>query len=91
MGTEGMNVYMSMPPPGSYPVMGCPPPQQYMPHNQTPSPFVQPHGYMGYGIPPEHAMLMAPAYIDSRAAYGQQHPFPQAPMHTEQLYPGVTL
>ncbi|RXM91459.1 Protein shisa-1 [Acipenser ruthenus] len=91
MGTEGMNVYMSMPPPGSYPVMGCPPPQQYMPHNQTPSPFVQPHGYMGYGIPPEHAMLMAPAYIDSRAAYGQQHPFPQAPMHTEQLYPGVSL
>ncbi|XP_064833143.1 shisa family member 2a [Oncorhynchus masou masou] len=55
-----------------------------------PGPFYQP--YLNYGMPPEHTLLMAP-FIDNRSMYGHQlvHSIPQTPMHTEQLYTGVTI
>lgn len=66
--------------------------QQYVPPVPQGAPqFYQP--YMNYALPPERSMLMAPAFIDSRSAFGQVHgqPFPQAPMHTEPIYPTVTI
>lgn len=69
----------------SYP---APQPQQYVPPLSQGAPqFYQP--YMNYALPPERSMLMAPAFLDSRSAFGQ--PFPQAPMHTEPIYPTVTI
>ncbi|XP_066570683.1 shisa family member 2a [Amia ocellicauda] len=84
-----MTMYMTTA--NGYPVMGSQG-QQYLPTAQTSAPYLQPQ-YLSYGLPPEHAMLMAPAYLESRTAYGQQQPhsFPQAPMHTEQLYSGVQI
>ncbi|XP_065106099.2 shisa family member 2a [Paramisgurnus dabryanus] len=62
--------------------------QQYVPPIPQGAPqFYQP--YMNYGFPPERSMLVAPAFLDSRQVYGQ--PFPQAPMHTEPIYPTVTI
>ncbi|KAM9539504.1 shisa family member 2a [Salvelinus alpinus] len=63
---------------------------QYVPHPQPPGPFYQP--YLNYGMPPEHTLLMAP-FLENRSMYGHQlvHSIPQAPMHTEQLYTGVTI
>ncbi|TRY87895.1 hypothetical protein DNTS_010194 [Danionella cerebrum] len=62
--------------------------QQYGPPlPQAAAQFYQP--YLNYALPPERSMLMAPAFLDSRSAYGQ--PFPQAPMHTEPIYPNVTI
>ncbi|XP_055725913.1 shisa family member 2a [Salvelinus fontinalis] len=63
---------------------------QYLPHPQPPGPFYQP--YLNYGMPPEHTLLMAP-FLENRSMYGHQlvHSIPQAPMHTEQLYTGVTI
>ncbi|KAI2664841.1 Protein shisa-1 [Labeo rohita] len=66
--------------------------QQYVPPLPQGAPqFYQP--YMNYALPPERSMLMAPAFLDARPAFGQVHgqPFPQGPMHTEPIYPTVTI
>ncbi|KAI1898899.1 hypothetical protein AGOR_G00077150 [Albula goreensis] len=66
--------------------------KQYLPSPQPLGPFFQPQ-YLSYGIPPEHAVLVTPAYLDGHASYGQPqaYPFPQAPMHTEPIYPGIAM
>ncbi|MBN3319775.1 SHSA1 protein, partial [Atractosteus spatula] len=90
VGTEAtMNMYMSTA--NGFPGIGSQS-QQYMPPTQTSSQFLQPP-YLGYGMPPEHAMLMNPSYMENRTVYGHQqaHSFQQAPMHTEQLYSGVPI
>ncbi|XP_028840454.1 shisa family member 2a [Denticeps clupeoides] len=65
--------------------------QQFAPQAHLAGQFYQP--YLNYALPPEHTMMMAPAFLDNRTAYGQHHgqPFPQAPMHTEPIYPGVAI
>ncbi|XP_059399152.1 protein shisa-1-like [Carassius carassius] len=66
--------------------------QQYVPPLPQGAPqFYQP--YMNYRLPPEHSMLMAPVFPDAHPVFGQVHgqPFPQAPMHTEPIYPTVTI
>ncbi|XP_036379682.1 shisa family member 2a [Megalops cyprinoides] len=86
MGTEvTVNMYGAG---NGHPIMG-PQVQQYLPAAH--GPFFQP--YVNYGMPPEHNILMTQAYLDNRSTYSQHQaqPFPQAPMHTEPLYPGVTL
>ncbi|XP_007256477.3 shisa family member 2a [Astyanax mexicanus] len=69
------------------PFVSAPPP----PLHQGAPQFFQP--FLNYSLPPEHTMLMAPAFLDSRSAFSQAHgqPFPQAPMHTEPIYPTVTV
>ncbi|XP_061089542.1 protein shisa-1-like [Conger conger] len=66
--------------------------KQYLGPPQALGPFFQPQ-YLSYGIPPEHTVLMTPAYLDGHATYGHQqaYPFPQAPMHTEAVYPGIAM
>ncbi|KAI4872530.1 hypothetical protein NFI96_002296 [Prochilodus magdalenae] len=74
------------PPPQPQAFVPAPPPL----HQGAPQ-FYQP--FLNYPLPPEHTMLMAPAFLDSRSAFGPPHgqPFPQAPMHTEPIYPTVTV
>ncbi|XP_035267155.1 protein shisa-1-like [Anguilla rostrata] len=66
--------------------------KQYLAPPQALGPFFQPQ-YLSYGIPPEHTVLVTPAYLDGHATYGHQQPysFPQAPMHTEPIYPGIAM
>ncbi|KAL6463115.1 hypothetical protein MHYP_G00275060 [Metynnis hypsauchen] len=69
----------------------APQPQPFVPappplHQGAPQ-FYQP--FLNYPLPPEHTMMMAPAFLDSRSAFGQ--PFPRAPMHTEPIFPTVTV
>lgn len=66
--------------------------KQYLAPPQPLGPFFQPQ-YLSYGIPPEHTVLVTPAYLDGHATYGHQqpYPFPQAPMHTEAIYPGIAM
>ncbi|XP_066518408.1 shisa family member 2a [Hoplias malabaricus] len=70
-------------PPQAPPLCSAPGPTL---HQATPH-FYQP--FLNFPLPPEHALLMTPAFLDTRAAFGQS--FPQAPMHTEPLYPTVTV
>lgn len=88
-GTE-VTVNMYGPAGGGYPV-AAPQAQQYMSAAQPHGPFFQP--YLNYGIPPERSMMMTQAFLDTRSTYSQPpaHSFPQAPMHTEQLYTGVNI
>uniref|UniRef100_A0A4W4EQI2 Shisa N-terminal domain-containing protein n=1 Tax=Electrophorus electricus TaxID=8005 RepID=A0A4W4EQI2_ELEEL len=53
--------------------------------------FYQP--CLRYPLPPEHTMLMGPAFLDGCVAFGQTHrqPFPQDPMHTEPIHATVTF
>ncbi|XP_075042120.1 protein shisa-1-like [Mixophyes fleayi] len=69
LGAENINLYMKMAP--SFPVMGCPPNAQFMHNATTAGPFLQPP-FINYGMPTEHAIIMAPAsYIDVRNCYSQ--------------------
>ncbi|KTF83868.1 hypothetical protein cypCar_00022628 [Cyprinus carpio] len=99
--TSGSSMTNARPPPSElsvnlYGPMGnaFPPSQsqQYVPPLPQGAPqFYQP--YMNYALPPERSMLMAPAFLDARPAFGKVHgqPFPQAPMRTEPIYPPVTI
>uniref|UniRef100_A0A8C4SHT6 Shisa family member 2a n=1 Tax=Erpetoichthys calabaricus TaxID=27687 RepID=A0A8C4SHT6_ERPCA len=92
VGTDGLNLFMNLPPQGTYPILSCPQSQGFMATSQASAPFLQP--YIGYRMPPEQTMLMGPTYADNRGVYGRQQPphsFQQMPMHTEALYPGVTM
>ncbi|KAJ8254862.1 hypothetical protein GJAV_G00198160 [Gymnothorax javanicus] len=66
--------------------------KQYLGPPQALGPFFQPQ-FLSYGIPPEHTVLMTPAYLDGHATYGHQqaYPFPQAPMRTDPVYPGIAM
>ncbi|KAJ8266462.1 hypothetical protein GJAV_G00130710 [Gymnothorax javanicus] len=88
-GTE-VTVTMYGPAGGGYPIVGSQA-QQYIPAPQPHGPFFQP--YLNYGIPPEHSLMMTQAFLDNRSTYSQPpaHSFPQAPMHTEQLYTGENI
>lgn len=101
--TSGSSMTNARPPPSElsanlYGPMGnaFPPSQsqQYVPPLPQGAPQFYQH-YMNYARPPERSMLMAPAFLDARPAFGQVHgprqPFPQAPMHTEPIYPSVTI
>ncbi|XP_072914152.1 shisa family member 2a [Hemitrygon akajei] len=90
MGTDGINLYMNMP--TNFPVVGCHQAQQFLPSQSTGNPFL-PAQYLSYGIPPDHTLVMAPAYVD-RPAYGQQpnNPYSHGPLNADQIiYPAVTL
>ncbi|XP_059832956.1 shisa family member 2a [Hypanus sabinus] len=84
MGTDGINLYMNMP--TNFPVVGCHQAQQFLPSQSTGNPFL-PAQYLSYGIPPDHTLVMAPAY-------GQQpnNPYSHGPLSADQIiYPAVTL
>ncbi|XP_063058712.1 shisa family member 2a [Engraulis encrasicolus] len=90
-GSDGtVNAY---PPMGNmYPTLGLQQPQHFASPAHLQGQFYQP--YLNYSVPPEHTMITAPVFLDTHAAYRQQHgqPFPQAPMHTEPICPpGMTL
>ncbi|XP_005998270.1 shisa family member 2a [Latimeria chalumnae] len=71
VGAENLNLYMSVPP--VFPVMGCPQPAPFLPSpSSVNTPYLQPH-YLGYGIAPDHTMMMAPQYINCKTDFGQQH------------------
>ncbi|XP_036404415.1 protein shisa-1-like [Megalops cyprinoides] len=93
-GTEDTTGTVSMCAPegrGGYPTPGAQG-KQYLPPSQPLGPFFQPQ-FLSYRIPPEHAVLMTPAYLDGRTTYGQQeaYSFPQAPMHMEPIYPAIPM
>ncbi|XP_012675035.2 shisa family member 2a [Clupea harengus] len=90
---SGSDVTMNMygPMGNMYPTLGLHQPQHFASPSHLPGPFYQP--YLNYSVPPEHTMISASAFLENHSAYRHPHgqPFPQAPMHTEILCPGLTI
>ncbi|XP_030648168.1 shisa family member 2a [Chanos chanos] len=72
-------------------LLPAPPLQHYSPHAQGPAPFYPP--YLGYALPPDHTLLMGPAFIDSQTPFGeaQGQAFAPAAVHIESVYRGVSI
>lgn len=72
VGAEGLPLYMGIATAPAYPILGCPQNAQFFHPVQAPTAaYLQPP-YVGYRIPPEHTMVMAPTFLDGKSGYG--HP-----------------